>query len=220
MVFRGSFFLLALYAPGMLLAAQTPAANMQQTNATAPLRPSPPSTVVQPSLEILKQALGAVNLEKWKASNAIRDEANTNLHSVQRDVESTLPSLLTAADSAPDSVAKTLPVFRNIDALYDVMLRLDAAGRLAAPKDQISALDQALASVSDARRALGDQLQSSAEAQETRVGRLQAALKATPPPQPPPEPVACTPPPPKKKKSTSSAKPKPGSPQASPTPSH
>ena len=187
------------------------------------------SAILQPSLEILHTALSEINLDKWKASPAIRTEADGNLRSVQRDLQSTLPPLLVAADAAPDSTAKTVPVFRNIDALYDVMLRLDAAGRLAAPTNQISMLDQALASLGDARHALGDQVQANAETQEARVIRLQAALKAVPPPAPalpPPTPVACTPPPVKKKVTRPAAKPaakaasSPASPQNSSTPSH
>jgi hypothetical protein len=96
-----------------------------------------------------------------------------------------------------------------VDALYDVMLRLDAAARLAAPKDQMSALDQSLSALSDARHSLGDQLQSAAEMQDTRVIRLQAALKAVPAPAPPPAPAACTPPPAKKRRTKPAAKPAP-----------
>ncbi len=202
----------------MLLAAQTPSGNMPAANGTSPpkaylqtgnmpatdppARANPPSAILRPSLEILHTALGEMSTDKWKASAAIRTEADGNLRSVQRDLQSTLPPLLAAADAAPDSAAKAVPVFRNVDALYDVMLRLDAAGRLAAPSNQISALDQALAAVGDARRALGDQLQTNAEGQEAHVIRLQAALKAVPPPAPPPPPpaaVVCTPPPAKKR---------------------
>jgi hypothetical protein len=207
MVLRTSLLLLALGASGMVLAGQSPTNAVQgpNPNGTSPMppatAPTPPSATLQPSLDVLKQALAGISTDKWKASPAIRTEADGNLRSVQRDVESTLPPLVAAADAAPDSVAKAIPVFRNIDALYDVMLRLDTAGRLAAPRDQMSALDQALASVSDARHSLGDQLQTSAEAQDARVMHLQAALKAVPPPPPPaPAPVACTPPPPVKKR--------------------
>jgi hypothetical protein len=219
---RASILLLAIYTPGIMLAGQTPAGNMQATNSPTTARAIPPSVTLQPSLDVLKQALSQMSIDKWKASTAIRTEADGNLRSIQRDVQTTLPSLLAAADAAPDSVAKTLPVFRNIDALYDVMLRLDAAGRLSAPKDQISALDQALAGLSDVRRTLGDQVQANAETQETRVSRLQAQLRAVPPPQQA-APVACTPPTPAKKKRVIKPTAKPTSPPANSqtaTPSH
>jgi hypothetical protein len=159
---------------------------------------------LQPSIQLVKEALNTVNVDKWKASAAIKSEADGNLHSVQRDMDETLPALVQAADAAPDSASKALPVFRNVDALYDVMLRLDAAGRLAAPKDEIGALDDALASIAKARNAIGDQLQANAVAQERRMVQLQQAA-AHPAPAPAPAPVQCTPPPPtttKKKRSS------------------
>jgi hypothetical protein len=163
---------------------------------------SPPSAILRPSLDVLKQAIAEASPEKWKASAEVRSEAETNLRSIQRDVEATLLPLLAAADAAPGSPGKVLPVYRNVTALYDVVLRVDAVARAGAPGAQSSALDQALASLNDSQRALGDQLQQGADAQEVRVGRLEAALKAVPPPAPPqapPAPVACTPPPVKKK---------------------
>ena len=219
MALRASVLVLALCAPAMALAGQTSSGNTPGTN--APAHANSPSAILRPSLDILKTAIGEMTLDKWKASPGIRTEADGNLRSVQRDLLSTLPPLLAGADAAPDSTAKTLAVYRNVEALYDVMLRLDAAGRLAAPSNQTSALDQALASLSDARRALGDQVQANAEGQEARVIHLQAALKAVPPPAPPPPaPVACIPPP-KKKVARPAAKPaaKPASPNSS-TPSH
>lgn len=162
-------------------------------------------TTLQPTVQLVKAALSTVNVDKWKASPAIKSEADGNLQSVQRDMDQTLPGLVMAADSAPDSAAKALPVFRNVDALYDVMLRLDAAGRLAAPKDQLGALDDALSSIASARRTLGDQLQANTDAQEQRMIKLQQAV-AHPPSAPVPAPVQCTPPPPSatKKKRTAS----------------
>jgi hypothetical protein len=220
MFLRASSFFMALCAPAMLL-AQPASGNAPSANAAPAPRPALPSATMQPTLDVLKGALSTINLDKWKASTAIKAEADGNLRSVQRDIESTLPPLLAAADSAPDSVTKSLPVFRNVDALYDVMLRLDAAGRLAAPKDQISALDQALAGLSDVRRTLGDQLQANAEAQDSRVNRLQASLKAVPPPAAPPTPVECTPPPTKKKRVTKpAAKPAASASKPTSTPKH
>jgi hypothetical protein len=112
----------------------------------------------------------------------VRDEAQSNLRSIERDVETTLPPLLAVADAAPDSAAKTLPAYRNVEALYDVLLRLEAAGQLAAPREQASALAQALADLNDGRRALGDQLQLDADGQERQLVRLQASARAVPPP--------------------------------------
>jgi len=206
MALRVSFFLLAFCGPGMALAGQTAAGaggGQGSSSATETL----PSTMLRPALDVLKTALDGVRLDKWKGPAAVRSDEDANLASIRKDMETTLPPLLAAADAAPDSAAKTLPAYRNVEALYDVLLRVAAAGKLAAPGDQSSALDQALARLDDGRRALGDRLQEDAKAQEKRVGDLQAALKAIPPPAPPPAPVVCPALPPVKKKAKPAVKP-------------
>jgi hypothetical protein len=215
------FLFLALCAPGMALFGQTSAglSNVSTTASAAPGAATLPSTTLQPSLDVLKTAVADVRVERWKGSAALRTETETNLASIQRDLNSTLPPLLAAADSAPDSAAKVLPAYRNIEALYDVLLRVTSAGKVAAPGDQSSSLDQALTSLEDGRRALGDRLQTDSAAEEKKVSDLQAALKAIPPPAPPPAPPtpAACPTPPAKKKAKPAAKPTP--PPASTTPS-
>jgi hypothetical protein len=227
MALRTSFFLLALCGPGIALMGQNqPGTSNVEGQAPAVAATSNlPSATLRPSLDVLKTALVQLKIDKWKASAPIKDEAQKNLESVQRDVASTLPALLAAADAAPGSAAKVLPVYRNVEALYDVTLRLVVAARLAAPSDQMSALDQALAGLDDARRALGDQLQGTADAQDKRVTRLEAAFKAVPPPAtvlPPPPPPKCPATAVKKKKPATAAKPStpPASSQTSPAPSH
>jgi hypothetical protein len=191
---RVSIFLLALCGPSVALAQA----------AAAPV--ALPSVTLQPSLDVLKQALSSVKTDKWKAPAVVRSETDANLASIRKDVEVTLPALLATADAAPDSAAKLLPAYRNVEALYDVLLRVAAVGRLAAPSDQSSALDQALTKLDDGRRSLGDRLQADTVAQEKRVNDLQAALKAIPPPVPPAAPVVC-PAVPAKKKAKAAPKP-------------
>jgi len=196
---RKSLSLLTLCGPALFLAAQTPPVpgSAQPPDPPTAARAVLPSATLQPSLDVRRTALVTLRLDRWKASNAIRDEAQENIGSIQRDVQSTLPALVATADAAPASAAKALSVYRNVEALYDVTLRVDAAARLAAPTDQMSALDQALARLDDSRRALGDQLQRTAAAQEVQIVHLQAALKAVPPPAPAPPPpvVKCAAPP-------------------------
>ena len=194
MIFRATTVLLALLPTPLLSAQPAPTAPAAQPAAL-------PSATLQPSIEILKSAIGVTNVDRWKASNAIKGEASANLRSIANDVTSTLPTLLTAADAAPNSPAKVLPAYRNADALYDVLLRVVVSAHLYAPADQSSALEQALHSLEDSRRTLGDQVQQTVLAQDTQTVRLQAALRSVPPPPPPAaaQPVNCAPAPARKK---------------------
>jgi hypothetical protein len=142
-------------------------------------------------------------MEKWK-SGTVRSEATANVASLQKDLQDTLPVLLAAADAEPQSLSKALPVSRNLDALYDVLLRVVDGSRVAAPADQVDQLIEAMASVQKSRLALNDHLQEMAAGQEKQVVNLQAAIvKAqtqTPPAPVCPKPPAPAPAPAAKKK--------------------
>lgn len=200
-----------LLSPALLLClsavAQQPANPPQQTSTESP---QPASAILNPSISSLQQALDGIRLEKWKTSNTVRGDTEANIASIRHDLESTLPPLLAAADTAPSSVTQVLPAYRNIEALYDVLLRVSAVAHLAAPPPQFTALDQAIGSLESSRRTLGDQIQSSALTQDNKLHTLQASLHAAPPP--PPAPVPCTPPP------TTTHKRKPHPKPATPTP--
>ncbi len=147
-----------LLFPALLLSAQA-------TQPTA-------SSTLSPALDQLRAALGSVRVDKWKAPGAVRADASNNIGSIQRDLDGTLPGLLATADAAPGLVSKNLPVFRNLDALYDVLLRVVESADLAAPDDQAQSLNRALGALEDARRVLGDNLEAAAVSTEGQLGGL------------------------------------------------
>ncbi len=153
-----------LFFPALLASAQA-------------TQPSASSTV-SPALDQLRAALGSVKVEKWKAPGPVRQDASANIGSIRRDLDGTLPALLATADAAPGVVSKNLPVFRNLDALYDVLLRVVESADLAAPDDQTRSLNRALGSLEDARRALGDSLEAAAEKTEGQLSGLGAQLRS------------------------------------------
>ncbi|MEZ2348855.1 hypothetical protein [Terriglobus sp. RCC_193] len=136
-----------------------------------------PSELVQPALDKVAQAGSNVDLNKWKGGNGLRSEVDANLASVQKDLQNTLPSILVDSDKAPESVPASLRILLNLDALYNVLLRIEIAGKANAPRDQADALEGALAALDGARRSLGDHITASAAAQEKHVSQLQATIQ-------------------------------------------
>jgi hypothetical protein len=156
------------------------------SNLSAPAA-AKPSSLLQPSLDTIQQTLGSLKVDRWKRGS-VRDEANSDIKSISADLQQRVPSLLKDADSAPGTLSKALPVARHIDALYDVLLRVVEASRMAAPDDQASSLRQALESLEKARLALDDSMEQSASSQEKQLVDLrvtvqkQAAFKCPAPP--------------------------------------
>jgi len=133
--------------------------------------------MLAPSLDSVHRTLDALRVERWK-KGTVRDEANANIAQILRDIDSNLPPLLHDADAAPGTIGKMLPVSRNVNALYDVLLRVVEAARVVAPDDQAEQLQKALVTLGNARLAFGDRMQGSADALEKQVVDLRATIQA------------------------------------------
>ena len=171
--------------PALRLAGQVqPPAATSSPSSGAAVTPAPAGTpitdLMQPALDHLQGNLNGLHVERWKATGGGREEISANVASIRRDIQTTLPPLLAAADASPSSVAAVLPVFRNIDALYDVYLRVVEAAIQFGPRQQGDALEEARTRLDGARRSLGDKLQTAAEARERQLTELRAALNTRP----------------------------------------
>ncbi|SRR6266568_2480244 len=221
MFISNALFVTAIVISSSVTGLAQAAASGAPTQAT-PTAPLPPSAILLPGIDSVKQTLGVLKLEKWK-KGSVRDEAGSNLDAIQRDLQGTLPALLKAADAAPSTISKVLPVSRNVDALYDVLVHVFEAARVSAPGDQIGQLQQAMTSLEKARVALDDQLLQTASTQEKQLVDLHTtvqtqtaslrAIAAAPPPPPCPKPA-----PAKKKRATPATAPKNSTTPAAKTP--
>jgi len=192
----------ALFITAIFSASSLACAAQSSAIAASPHEPAPaqrPITgMLQPSLDTVHQTLVALRTDKWK-KGTVRDEASANIDAIQRDLRVNLPPLLEDADTSPGTISKLLPVSRHLGALYDVLLRVSEASRVAAPDDQSTQLQQALLSLSNARLALDDRMQGSAGALEKQVVDLRATIEhqaAQRPVVPTPVALPCIPPPP------------------------
>jgi len=171
--------------------------------------PAAPSEILKPALDDVRITLGAVKLDRWK-KGSIRDEAGSNINTIQHDLQNTLPPLLATADAEPGTMSKVLPVTRNVDAVYDVLVHVVEASRVVAPGDQVGLLQQSLDKLEKARVRLDEQLQNTAEAQEKQVSELRSTVQTQAAQlhaaaSPPPAPVCPAPAPAKKKKKPAAA---------------
>ena len=212
----------AIDLSGQVPATAPTAAASQAVGSTQPDAPFATSAL-EPAVGRLRQTMGMLHIEKWKTSQGAREESLANIGSIQRDLDATLPPLLQTADSAPGSVTALLPAFRNVNALYDVVLRVTEVSKLAAPQQQSGALTDALKSLDEARRQLGDKVQEAAVSGEQQVKDLQKVVSSRPPamaaPVAPPPQAAAVETHPKKKRKPAVKPAQTASPAAAPQPS-
>lgn len=160
--------------------------------------------------------LQRLRIERWKTDKTTKEQALTNVDSVQRNLQAALPDILGQLRAAPENVPDAFKLYRNLDALYDVLGNVVELTGAFGPRDDAQSLEADLNAFETARRQMADRIDNLSTAKEDEIVRLrselktaQAAVPATPPKkvivddnEPPKKPAA-------KKKST---KPKTSSP--------
>jgi hypothetical protein len=184
--------LAALVAP--LLLTSQPLTLPAAAQAVNPAQPRPQNSLalgnalqqVNIAVARLGQALSSINVPKWKAPGDVRQTTESDVDSMQRDVSDTLPGLVNTALADPAKISPAFSVYRNVDALYDVLLRVSETAQLAGASRDASLLEDQRAALEDSRTQLGAALLQSAQAQDAEVVHLRSAAVAVPPPPPAP----------------------------------
>ncbi len=147
-----AFFTLALLAAVWPAAAQgnpPPAAAPGPAPAAAPAPAGFAFANLRPALANVQNAISGLSISHWKAPSATRAATQQDVASMQRDLSATLPELMTQAEGASAALSPSFAVFRNIDALYDVLLRVTETAALAGSESDASSLEEARAGLED-----------------------------------------------------------------------
>lgn len=166
--------------------------------------------------------LSRLRIEKWKTDSGTKRQTEADSQSILRNLENALPGMLTDLKNSPENLALTFKVYRNLDALYDVMTSLTESAGAFGGKEEYQALNSDVGNLESSRRAFAERMDKLANAKENEIAQLrvdlQTARAATPPKK---IVVDDTEPEPKKpvhKKSTTKPKPKSSSQDTSSSP--
>jgi len=166
--------------------------------------------------------LGNMRIEKWKTDSSNKRQAQANVDSIQRNLQAALPEIMTQLNAAPENLAATFKLYRNLEALYDVFGSVVELAGAFGSKDEFQSLSNDMSALESVRRGLGERMQNLASAKENELTRLRSQVKtmpATPPPPPKKIIVDDTEPakkPAKKKVAKPNVAPAPANPQSSP----
>lgn len=157
--------------------------------------------------------LAKLRIERWKTDATTKKQTDADVQSIQRNLETALPAVIGELRSSPENLSATFKLYRNLDALYDVLTSVvESAGAFGA-KDDFQSLQDDLNAFEKSRRALADRIDTLATAKENELGQLRVQLKnmqAAVPVAPPKKVVVDDTEPPKKtpkKKTSKSSKP-------------
>jgi hypothetical protein len=163
--------------------------------------------------------LSHLRIEKWKTDSATKRQTEADSQSILRNLQNALPTMLTDLKNSPENLALTFKVYRNLDALYDVMSSLTESTGAFGGKEEYQALSNDLGNIESSRRAFAERIDKLANAKENEIAQLRVDLQTARAAAPPKKVVVDdTQPETKKpvhKKSTTKPKPKSSSPDTS-----
>jgi multidrug efflux pump subunit AcrA (membrane-fusion protein) len=161
-------------------------AQVVAANEPAPQGPVSYSSVNQVNslLSQLEQAsqaaqldLAKLRVEKWKADSGTKRQAQGNVESIQRNLQTALPEIISELRASPESLTSTFKLYRNLDALYDVFESVAESAGAFGSKDEFQALENDVNAFEKERRSVAERMEALAGAKENEVTRLRAALQ-------------------------------------------
>ncbi len=175
----------------LLVCSVFPQTQMQSPS-TAPLSAAAQSNVdptmlvtrIEQEANGLDADVAKLRIDKWKTDSNSKQEASEDARSIERNITSALPDMVTAARSNPQSLAANFKLYRNVNALYEVLSRLAESVGAFGKRDEYEAISPHVAAMDEARRSFGEylqQLSTNADARLTAAAREAAQAAAQPP---------------------------------------
>jgi len=129
-----------------------------------------------------------LRVERWKVDNSYKKQTLDNMDSIQRNLHNALPDIISQLRSSPEDLPATFKLYRNLDALYDVLGSVVEGVGAYGSKDNLQALSNDVNSFENTRKQLAERIETLSASKEAEITRLQTELKtaraeipATPP---------------------------------------
>ena len=107
--------------------------------------------------------LSRVRIDKWKTDSNTKRGSQSDIESVQRNLQDALPEMLNQLRAAPESLPATFKLYRNFDALYDVFSSIVESAGAFGSKDDYQSLRNDLSELERSRKAFADRMDTAVD---------------------------------------------------------
>ena len=118
-----------------------------------------------------------LRIERWKADGSYKKQVLGQMDSIQRNLQGALPEIIAQLRAAPEDMAASFKLYRNLDALYDVMGGVVEGAGAFGSKDDLQTLSNDLSGFETSRKQLAERIESLATSKEAELVRLRADLQ-------------------------------------------
>lgn len=132
---------------------------------------------LQSASQSTQQDLSHLRIDRWKVDSNTKRQAQSDTESIQKNLQNALPGILSDLRNSPENLALTFKAYRNLDALYDVLNSVVESAGAFGSKEDFQLLSNDLSAIESSRRAFAERMDKLANAKETEVSQLRAALQ-------------------------------------------
>jgi hypothetical protein len=132
--------------------------------------------------------LPKLRIDRWKTSAASKKETLAKIDSIQRNLQATLPDVISQLRTSPEDLPATFKLYRNLDALCDVVGSVAEDTGAFGSKDELQAMSNDLDGFDSTRKQMAQRMETLSASKEAEIVRLrtdlktaQAAIPAAPP---------------------------------------
>jgi len=174
-------FILGCFLYSLLATAQT--APSTPPSGSAPVAYSSVSelNLLLSGLEQTSQAtqldLAKLRIEKWKTDGNTKRGEQSDVESIQRNLQNALPEIVAQLRNSPEDLATTFKLYRNLDALYGVLASVVESAGAFGSRDEFQSLQNDLNALERARRSFADRMDTLAQSKEGELARLRAQVQ-------------------------------------------
>jgi hypothetical protein len=118
-----------------------------------------------------------MRIERWKTDANSKKQSLAQMDSIQRNLQGALPEMIGQLRAAPEGLPATFKLYRNLDALYDVLGNVVESAGAFGSKDDFQSLSNDLNTFENTRRALAERVETLSSAKEAEIVRLRSDLK-------------------------------------------
>jgi hypothetical protein len=162
--------------------------------------------------------LSRLRIDKWKTDSGTKRQTENDTQSLLRNLQNALPTIVGELKNSPESLPSTFKLYRNLDALYDVLNSVVESAGAFGNKEEFQSLNRDLGGIEESRRAFAERMDKLANSKENEIGQLRVELQnaraAIPPKKTVVDDTEPAPPPKKTTKKKAAPKPKTANPPA------
>jgi len=164
---------------------------------------------LEQSSQEMQSDLTRLRIEKWKTDSNTKRGTESDVQSIQRNLQAALPEIMGQLKTSPESLNATFKLYRNLDALYDVFGSVAEMAGAFGSTDEYQSMQNDLNALERSRRTIADRMETLSTNKEGEIAQLRAELQkaqaAAQPAEPPKKVVVddTEPPKPPVKKKTS-----------------